>query len=454
MDVNAGGIFWIADSPARRARGVFRATTGVKPGASLDANLVSDPRVTPFVNTDGTSRGFAVSAQPARSVASFLPVTLHGQLDTGKLVTLLDAQNYGGAGNFTPRYRAAAAVLGAHVAEDQHYSSVRFKPDRPHWTAHLTDGQSSVVEDDQSLLSVEESADGNWLVYESATPITLRQIEIRVTSACLALLHLALYFEENRNTRETEVRIGPSDPWLTAYGPAFYAEQGNFEHETLLTREHLTIERFAAWIALHDTLDGLTWVIARPSTGAVQTRILMLTPLVEGFHRRLPNYEQAKFPGTSKSALSEILRSARDAAVPQAEAAGLEQQQVSDAIIFLTEVSFQSRADAIVAEVCAVIPEIAESIPDLPRRIKKARNDLAHHLARKAPAPLRTRALEWLVVAEATSWLLRCLLLLRAGFEPETVRARLLLFQRFGFFRANTAQHVLELGWDTRRAPS
>jgi hypothetical protein len=320
MDVNEGGVFWIADNPARKARGVFRVRTGVKPEAQLEANLVSDPRVSPFVNPDGTARGFAVSAQPARSVASFLPVTLHGQLDTEELVTLLEAQNYGAAGNFTPRYRAGAAVLGTHVADDQHYSSVRFKPD---WTAHLTGGQSSVLEDDHSLLSVEEAADGNWLVYESATPMTLRQIEIRVTSACLALLHLALYFEDDRNTRETEVRVGPSDPWLTVYGPAFYAEQGGFEHGTLLTREHLTIERFAAWISLHDNLDGLTWVIARHNTDAVQTRILLLTTLVEGFHRRLPGYEQSKFPGASKSVLSSILRAVRVAAGEAAKAADL-----------------------------------------------------------------------------------------------------------------------------------
>lgn len=110
--------------------------------------------------------------------------------------------------------------------------------------------------------------------------------------------------------------------------------------------------------------------------------------------------------------------------------------------------SFQKRAEDIVAEVCRVLPEITESITDLPRRIKQARNDLAHHLARKAPPPLRTRALEWLVVSEATSWLLRCLLLLRAGFEPDALRESLFRFQRFGFYRANTAQHVRELGWD------
>ncbi len=150
----------------------------------------------------------------------------------------------------------------------------------------------------------------------------------------------------------------------------------------------------------------------------------------------------------SKSVLSGILRAARAAAGVQAEGAELDQQRVNDAVIFLTEVSFQNRAEAIVAEVCRALPEVAESISDLPQRITKARNDLAHHLSKKAQPPLRARALEWLVVSEATSWLLRCLLLLRAGIEPEVLRERLLLFQRFGFFRANTAQHARELGWN------
>ena len=357
-------------------------------------------------------------------------------------------KNYGGAGRFAPRYRAPAAVLGAHVTDDQLYSAVRFRTDRPHWTGHLTDGESSVVEDDESKLRVEASDEGNWLVYESSSLITLRQMEIRVISACLALLHLALHPDEARTTRETQVRIDLTGPWLVVYGSAFYAEPGDVEHETLLTREHLTVERFAQWIALHDRLDGLPWLVARSVSGAVQTRTLLLTPLIEGFHRRLPGYEQAKFPGVSKSVLSDVLGAARAAAGVEAEDAPLDPERVKDAVIFLTEVSFQNRAEAIVAEVRRVMPEIAESITDLPRRITKARNDLAHHLAKKTGPPLQARALEWLVISEATSWLLRCLLLLRAGFEPEALRERLLLFQRFGFFRANTAQHVRELGWE------
>jgi len=56
--------------------------------------------------------------------------------------------------------------------------------------------------------------------------------------------------------------------------------------------------------------------------------------------------------------------------------------------------------------------------------------------------------LEWLVVSEAIACLLRALLLLRVGIDPALLRRRFLDFQRFGFFRANTAQDVSELSWE------
>jgi hypothetical protein len=441
------GQFWTVENPGFRVRGEFTAEVDDELEAALDSNLVPDPRVTVHTNPDGKVTGWVVSGRPERSVAAFQPITLQGELDTGDLVTLLDGQNYGNARSFAPRYRALAAVIGAHVSDDQLYSAVRLRLDRPHWLAHLTDGESSVVEDDGSTLSVEASEDGNWLVYESSSPATLRKLELRVVSGCLALLQLALYPDEDRVIRETQVRIEAAGRWLTVRGAGFRAEPGGFEHQTLLTRDHLTVKGFAKWIALHSKLDGLTWVVARPFLGAVQTRVLLLTPLVEGFHRRLPDYEKRKFPGAANCVLRRISKAARKAAGAQADAEGLDRKRVKDAVVLFTDVSFQQRAEAVVAEVHSVVPEIAESFDDLPRRIKKARNDIAHHLSSGAEAPLEIRALEWLVVAEATSWLLRCLLLLRVGIEPQVLHKRLMDFQRFGFFRANTAQHVRELGW-------
>jgi len=449
----ASGIFWSADNPDVRVAGELTAEVGSYAVASLSQNLVPDPRVTITKDPERRQTTMAFSALPERSVRSFLPITLHGQLGTGDSVTLLHAQNYGAAGNFAPQYRAPAAVLGVKVTNDQLYRAVRFRMDRPHWLQHMSAGESSEIEDG-STLTVDSSDGENWLVYESSSPLTLRQLEIRVISGCLALLHLAIYPDEDKAIRDTQVRIEPGGAWLTVIGPAFWAEWGELESQPLLAASDLTVKHYADWIPVHSKLDGLTWVVARPFTGAVQTRVLLYTTIIEGFHRALPGYEKQKFPGVDPEVLHRILVAARSAAVAQAAIEGLDQELVEKAVTLYTEVSFQERAAAIVAEVTGVIPELTESIANLPRRITKARNNLAHHLTRKARKPIEVRVLEWLVVSEAISWLLRALLLLRVGIDPQVLRRRFLDFQRFGFFRANTQQHVSELGWDLPAPPS
>lgn len=225
--MSIGGEFWMPGNPRHRVRGEFTADLGGKPEVKLTANLVDDQRVIVHSNPGGKVIGWAVSAEATRSVESFLPTTLHGQLDNGKLVSLIDAQNYGGAGEFSPRYVTnAGAIVGALVSKDQLYSSVRFRMDRPYSLTHLADGNSSEVADDGSTLSIEASdsedwISDNWLVYDSARGDTLRQLEVRVVSGCLALLQLAIYPDEDRKTRETQVRIHPEGDWLQVHGPAF-----------------------------------------------------------------------------------------------------------------------------------------------------------------------------------------------------------------------------------------
>jgi hypothetical protein len=151
-------------------------------------------------------------------VQAFLPITLQGQLETGESVTLLNAQNHGGALG-TPRYVAAGAVLGAHV-------TVKISSTQPCvsawiiriWLNHLVEGEPGVLEDDGSTLDVETSDDGNWLIYSSSTPATLRQLEIRVVSGCLVLAQLAIGLEQELVTRQTEVRVASGEPCLTVHG--------------------------------------------------------------------------------------------------------------------------------------------------------------------------------------------------------------------------------------------
>jgi hypothetical protein len=179
----------------------------------LAAGLVDDPRVRPW------GSGIAFTASATESVKSFLPITVQGQLESGESVTLVNAQNHGGSGQFftrgRPRYKAHYAVVGdRHVSgADQLFGAVRFRFGDPYWLGHLRDGDGSAVDSEDSTLSVETSADGNWLVYTAATPATLRQLESRVVLGCLTLAQLAL--DQDFEARDTHLRINAGDPWLT-----------------------------------------------------------------------------------------------------------------------------------------------------------------------------------------------------------------------------------------------
>jgi len=92
---------------------------------------------------------------------------------------------------------------------------------------------------------------------------------------------------------------------------------------------------------------------------------------------------------------------------------------VEQATNHVGDVSFRERASVIVAEVSAAVPEIVESIADLPGRITVARNDIAHHLKLKVTKePLADRYARWMVVTTITPWLLRGLLLKHAVSNP------------------------------------
>jgi len=278
-------------------------------------------------------------------------------------------------------------------------------------------GESSGVGSYGSKLSVEASEEGNWLLYTPATPATLRRLESMVVLGCLALAELAL--DQDFAARDTHVRINDGGPWLTVHGPGANNPPNEFDYDTLLVPKELTVERFAKWIPFNDTLDGLGSVAARPIEAPLQTQVLVVTSLVEGLHRRLDKiFEQSKFPNASKSALGGIEQAARRAARVKAEGKrNLDPQQVHEAVMHAVshfeQVDYVERAKDVVKKVCGVLPEIAESVADLPERITKARNEMAHQLLlNEETEPLEIRYLRWLVVASVTPWLLRGLLLL------------------------------------------
>jgi hypothetical protein len=442
------GWFWSVAGEVC-VRGELAAETGQNAEVTLSSAVADDPRVT----VEHTTTGMTVisgSGDPADDVAAFAPIDLYGRLDSGELVSLLSAQNYG---LFSPRYVARVAVFGAHVSGEQLYSAVRFRIDVPYWTSHLADGENQTVPDDGSVLRVvtpEEGQDeGMWLVYESAQPRSRRDFDRRVLASCRALARLAL--DRPLIMRTIEVRIIQDGEWLPMHNKA-YSELVSGYEKPLLPREELTVERFANWIALNDRLDGLASGIYELGEGTVQSQVLVDTSLIEGLHRRLP-YEQSQFPRASGGACDRVKKAARKAAADQAAAEnGMDRggvlNAVKDSICHFEDVGYRTRAQNITEEVTRAVPELAESVPDLAGKLMATRNDIAHRLVvNDKKEPLADRIDRWTVISLITRWLLRLLLLLRAGIEPDTLHESCLQSDRFGFVRANVAAIVRDLGW-------
>ena len=189
-------------APARRrVCGVFTAEVGQEPESTLKQGLTAGlgygpaPAPTPAFKP-GDMAGAMRGTQQGRWPSSGLHIL--GTARDRRTSQRARREQFRRPGA-PPRYVAPLAVLGAHVTLEQLYSTVRFRLDHPYWMSHLSDNESSVVEDDRSTLSVEASEEGNWLVYTSSTPATLSQLEIRAISSCLALAQLALLPEADHD---------------------------------------------------------------------------------------------------------------------------------------------------------------------------------------------------------------------------------------------------------------
>jgi hypothetical protein len=127
---------------------------------------------------------------------------------------------------------------------------------------------------------------------------------------------------------------------------------------------------------------------------------------------------------------------------------GLVRAAVKDAVSHFEDVGYRTRAQDIADEVTSAVPELTESVPDLAGKLMAARNELAHHLVLSDERePFGNRVDRWVAISYVTPWLLRLLLLLHAGIEPDALRAACRDSDRFGFVRANVAAIARDLRW-------
>lgn len=440
------GQFWVAGIPARRRRGEL--TVQAQADARLDiADLVDMRAASPRRILEDGDVEWTQSGDPEDAVADFSPVTVHGRLDVGRDVTLVDAM--GTAMHLDQNFLVRYVLDGAHLdGLNQHFRAVRFQLDDPGWWMDLDDEKTSEA-GSLGCLSVVREDRQVWFEFKFSEAVTLRECDSLVLLPARTLANLATMLDFKLGP--TQLRVdGEGSPWITVLSksrapkPVIYG--GSRPPQFLLpTARVLTIERFAQWIEVSAKLDGLPSVLANlPEDISIETKALTMASVAEGLHRRL--FEKAKRFQTIKESDQKIARKAAVAfGVLAFQKAGYNdlaevRSVLNNALGHIADVTYRSRLEDLHKEAVAVVPEITMSFqePSWAQLVVKTRNLLAHQLDGGKLTTLE-KIDSMTLVAWSLPWILRVVLLLRAGIDPAVIRERVVNFSSFRYYEANVA---------------
>ncbi|MEV6258442.1 HEPN domain-containing protein [Nocardia sp. NPDC051911] len=442
-DDESEGMFWHPETPFRKARGRLFLIRSQKPDLRLSSPIVTKPEIT---DSSEHYESVAASRFIKEDVAAYQPMTLHGELEDGTAVTALYAQ--GGsdpAFEFVEqRYGCRFVILGAHLpGPKQLYDNMRFQMRGIPYAAQ-TDLADTVPEN--SCLVVDIDEDTAWLRYQPQRPGVLQEVVNAGVSGCLSLAALATRVQPS--VVRAQVRPEGSDVWVDVVS-ARLRETLSWKASQLLPWSEVTVARLARWIPISESFDGLEWGVISPPNGAVQVQLLTAASIVEGLHRRTNDRNQLSLSGKARE---RVIAAAKDAGRAALQKEGVEDPEagrriLGEALGHFHELTFAQRAREFVALAEEVLPELFVSLPGYADHLVRARNQLAHHLPLKAAEQRETRILRWAAISLSVPWLLRIVLLDKAGFPRDLIRNSFLSNEDFQSHLVNTAQIARDADW-------
>jgi hypothetical protein len=239
--------------------------------------------------------------------------------------------------------------------------------------------------------------------------------------------------------------------------PVYEGTRGEVgEDHDMIATKHLTPERLARWIDVRKDSDGLDAAVIDERSGTtIQTQVLSLSAVAEGLHRKLfPNPAQAKrVPAASKKICADARDAARTAAVVVLKGDQFTDgdrtefaKAVGDALSRFNERTFRSRMQDLVDVAERVVPGITESFKDWPDAVCEARNTPAHQ-GNESLDDFEEFFELLVAVKSSLVWVLRTVLLDRAGIDPETIQFGYKWnTTAYGLHLANVRNHLLANG--------
>jgi hypothetical protein len=351
---------------------------------------------------------------------------------------------------FSQEFGCRRVLVGAHVDSQQVYAATRFQLVKGYWPlppGEATTGDGSILR----VLPVDRPDAAQWFEFEPAQPATLNHLDLLVGHPITTLY--SLITANPAAQRDLEVRLDADCAWMPVYEGVL--DPGGHGHNLLPTK-HLTPERFARWIDLRPMSDGLDAAALDELKGVtIQTQVLALSAIAEGLHRKLfSDPARAKrVPAVSKRISRQARDAARDAAVT--ELAGDEfsdedraefGEAVSQALAHVNDRTFRSRMQDLVDIAQRAVPGITNSFTDWPAAVVMARNTLAHRGTPSLGGEFEAFIDLLIALKHSLRWVLRTVLLDRAGIDPSTIQAGYKDSSAYGLHLANVKQHLLASG--------
>jgi hypothetical protein len=439
------GVFWHPDTPHRKVRGKLISVRSQTPELRLLAPVVDVPGITYEITEHGGS--MTDSRTVRQDVAAFRPMTLHGELEDGSALTALYAQGGSDPSQHLigQSYRCRFVLVGAHLdGPRQLYTNTRFQMGGIY--SYVSDGPASAGQGSDSCLNLESDDDGLWLRYQHRHPVVLAQLVNAGVAGCLSLSALATCVEPT--VVRTQVLLDGSGVWLDVISKRL-REARSWKASQLLPWSEVTVARLARWIPIAESFDGLEWAVIAPPSAAVQVQLLTAASAVEGLHRRICDRRELSL---TNGARRRVIRAAKNAGRDQCEREGVEdleaaRKMLGEAIGHFDELTFAQRAHEFVSLAQKMLPELFTSLPDFAPRLVAARNQLAHHFPPPAEEAPELRLLRWAAISRTVPWVLRIVLLDKAGFPRDTIRAGFLNSEDFEYHLANTAEIARDADW-------
>jgi hypothetical protein len=204
------------------------------------------------------------------------------------------------------------------------------------------------------------------------------------------------------------------------------------------------------WLLVSAGLDGLDAAVADGKFGDIlELRALVLGTIAEGLHRRLFD-EEVRFHGLGKASRKKVRNAGKEAISVTINEFGFETkaEDFDDLVAGLNDITLKDRFVALASYAADAVPTVIEGFEDWPGLASKVRNYLAHWLLEADVAEVPSID-QRLLVFMSLPWVLRTVLLHRAGIDHIIMRDGYVENGEFPIYLANVRSTIARINAET-----